>query len=156
MQLHPEGFYEAEILDHGYSKSKTGTDTLVVRFETEHGLVNGYFYLTHKAAEGTIRKIRAMGFAGDDLGELADGAELRGNRCQVQVEHSDYGEQTTARVGWVYPIGYTPGVQRDAEAAAAVKQFNAVLRKEPKQDGAATPAPVGGSDGDVPDDDIPF
>jgi len=154
--LHPKGLFKATIADHAYQTSSRGTATLAVQFETDEGEIRGFFALSDKAAEHTIRKIRAMGYEGDDLGELADGNVLRGNACQIDVEHDDtYDGTMRDKVSWVHPADYVPGMQRDEATAVNVKKFNALLKREPKL--AVTPVTGGEADGNVPDDDdIPF
>lgn len=140
--LHPAGDFRAEILDHGFSETQSGTPQFVVKFRTEHDTINGYFAMTDRAIEHTIKKIRAMGYEGDDLSDLEDGALLRGLFCSIQVTHDTYNGQVSAKVGWVNPDGYTPGVKKSAAAAANAKRFNSLLKKIP----AGTPA----KEGDAP------
>ncbi|KAF0156247.1 MAG: hypothetical protein FD189_1052 [Elusimicrobia bacterium] len=138
MSLHSVGIFDAEILDHGFSKSrKVKTDQFVVNFQTPEGKITGFFAMTDSAIEYTIEKIRAMGFEGADLGLLADGTALRGAKCQIVVKHEVWlvekgGDgQTRAKVDGVWPLGYEPGIQRDEAAVANVKRFNALLKKCP-------------------------
>lgn len=128
-ERHPAGNFRAEILDHGWSESSTGTPQFTVKFQTEHGHVNGYFPMTDRAAEHTLRKIRAMGYEGDDLDDLADGSVLKGCFCQIQVTHETHNGKTSAKVGFVDPDGYVPGVKKSAGAAANARRFNGLLKK---------------------------
>lgn len=129
--LHPAGQYLAEIKDHGIGKSKTKeTPQVVVKFETEHGNIYGYFPLTPKAATYTAEKVRAMGFQRDNFEDLNDGECLVGNRCLITVQHEEYQGETRARVGFVDAEDAEPrGVKRDADAAKRAKTFNALLKK---------------------------
>lgn len=146
--IHPAGTFRAEVVDHGFSESKGGTPQLFVNFKTEYGILFAFFALTDKSAEHTMKKIRAMGYAGDDLAELEDGTKLRGNFCMVEVTHEEYNGATKARVGWVNEDGWSPGAKRSETAAHNVSRFNALLKKTPKIAKAA----ASGKD----DEEIPF
>ena len=60
---HPIGtFNDAEITDHGFGESgEKKTPHLWVIFKTEHGELQGYFYLTERSAEFTMEKLVHMG-----------------------------------------------------------------------------------------------
>ena len=82
--MHPEGKFEAEILDHGFCKSGLkGSPQFFAKFKTEAGEITGFFPLTHKAKQYTIEKIRNMGFQGDSMEDLADGMAMRGYWCDA-------------------------------------------------------------------------
>lgn len=131
--MHPAGSFDAEILDHGYSKSRgKGSDQFFVVFQTEAGTITGFFSLSDKAITYTIEKIRNMEFQGDDLGDLADGHALRGNQCSIVVDHEEFDGKINARVGFVNPLGQTGGaIERDATAANNARRFNALLKRKP-------------------------
>jgi len=134
MSLHPEGsFQETRIVDHGYSITKSGTHQLWVRFETapEQTIV-GYFFLSERAVENTIKKIRDMGYDGDDLEQLADGTRLAGCMCGITVEHDSYNGHKQAKVGFVNRYGESREAKRDESVAIKVKMFNALLKAAPK------------------------
>lgn len=139
--MHPAGTFRAEIVDHGYSETKAGTPQFTVQFSTESGTIAGFFAMTDKAIEHTIKKIRAMGYEGDDLDDLADGTVLKGCYCSIQVTHETYNGQISAKVGWVNPDGYTPGIKKSASAAANARRFNSLLKKTalPKADDGNPP-----------------
>jgi hypothetical protein len=177
-ELHPAGVVRARIEDHGYSTAKSGNDQFVVRFQTKHGSIASYFSLSDKAADWTVEKIRAMGYEGDDMGALADGTALRGRFCMIEVRHEEYGGRMRAKVAFVNPDGWEPGIQRSEDAAVNAKRFNALLKRKPKPEPRAAggslagtdedfekapaeapvEAPVKGADdfSDVKDDGIPF
>ena len=127
--LHPAGTFRAEIVDHGFSESTTGNPQFSVQFRTEHDTISGYFSMTDKAIEHTIKKIRAMGYEGDDLADLEDGTVLKGCFCSIQITHETYNGQVSAKVGWVNPDGYVPGIKKSASAAANARRFNSLLKK---------------------------
>lgn len=133
-ELHPAGpDFIATILDHSYRESKVkGTLSFCVIFETEHGTIYGDLYMTEKTIEKTIEKMRAMGWEGTDLQELNDGTVLRGKKCRISVEHEEYDGKMRARVGWINPIDWQPGLSHDEEMAVKVKMFNKFVAKSKK------------------------
>jgi len=127
--MHPEGNYDAEILDHGFSEARTGTLQFWAQFGTQHGTITGYFPMTDAAADGSLRKIAAMGYDGTSLGELSDGTYLRGRKCVVTVKHEMYQGVTRDKVAWVNPEGWAPGPKRADNVEAGVARFNGLLQK---------------------------
>ena len=135
--MHPTGVYNAIIRDHGITQSNGGTIQVCVKFETECGMITGWFAMTDRAAEYTVQKINNMGFRGESLSELNDGACLVGNKCQITVDHEEYQGEQQAKVGWVNEEGYTgKEIERSADAAQdARKRFDALLHKTQKKNG---------------------
>jgi hypothetical protein len=131
--MHAAGTFDAVVIEHGFSSAKTGTPQFWARFETQECEIIGYFALTDKSAEYTIEKIKAMGYNGADLGELAEGNILAGHEVRITVEHSEYNGRMSAKVAFVNPCGDAPTQQRDASAAAKARMFNALLGKPTKQ-----------------------
>lgn len=154
-EMHPAGYFRAEILDHGFSESTGGTPQFSVQFQTEHGQMRGFFALSDNAIEHTIKKIRAMGYAGDDLADLEDGSVLRGAFCIIQVTHDTYNGTVSPKVGWVNPDGWQPGIKKSATAAANAKRFNALLKRVPV-DPSAKPRTAAAGAGAGDDDNPPF
>lgn len=150
-ELIPTGTYDdCEIVDHGYDESPDKkTPYLWVIFQVpEQGQITGRFYLpkgSEKGLEASFKKIEAMGFEGDDLGELADGSKLAGNRVQITVEHETWEGTTRDRVGFVNQNHSTVGPSRNDSTAANVTTFNAIWKKGKGKRGQQ---PAG--------DDIPF
>jgi methenyltetrahydromethanopterin cyclohydrolase len=134
MSLHPAGtFPETKIVDHGYSIAKTGTHQFWVRFETApEQTIIGYFFLSERAIENTIKKIRDMGYDGDDLEQLADGTRLAGCMVGITVDHESYQGHEQAKVGFVNRYGESREAKRDESVAVKVKMFNALLKAAPK------------------------
>lgn len=138
-RLHPEGRFPATIREHAIQTASTGTEQLAVKFETEFGNVWAWFAFTEDAAPHTIKKIRAMGYAGDDLGELGDGVAMVGNVCEVTIKHEvDRGGKVRAKVHWVAPEGGDRMVSDD-KAAQAIKKYNALLRALPPREKDSPP-----------------
>lgn len=127
-KLHPEGRFPAVIVDHGFLTATTGTDQFVVKFQTEHGTITAWLAFTEAAAKHSIKKIRAMGFTGDDLSELGSGVALEGNKCEITVKHElDNSGRPRAKVDWISPEGGDK-MESSAETAKAVARFNFLLR----------------------------
>lgn len=126
---HPDGNFDATVLDHGFSKAKTGTDQLWLTFETEAGQITAFLPLTDAAADGSLRKLAATGYSGANLAELADGTMLKGNRCVITIRHEEYQGQRRAKVVWINPEGWVPGPQRDESVASNAARFNGLLAK---------------------------
>jgi hypothetical protein len=130
-ELHPEGKFPAKIMEHAIQTASTGTDQLAVRFETEYGSLWAWYAFTEDAAPHTVKKIRAMGYQGDDIGELADGIVLVGNECEVTVKHEMGRDgRPRAKVTRVSPPGGDKMVS-DERATQAVRKYNALLRSVP-------------------------
>lgn len=144
--MHPEGNFTAEIADHGFSEAQTGTMQFWAVFETEAGKITGYFPLTEAAAEGSLKKIVAMGYDGTNLGaDLSDGTLLRGRKCVIAVKHEEYKGVVRDKVAWVNPEGWVPGPRHSEDAAANVSRFNGLLQKiqaEKKSAGTQSELPI--------------
>lgn len=130
--MHNAGIFDATILDHGFiHKQSMKAPQFWAKFKTDEGHITGFFSLTHKSAQYTIQKIRAMGFQGDDLMSLNDGNELAGNRVTITVDHEVYQDKKRAKVGWVNALGDTGlDLEHDEKAARNARHFNALLSKE--------------------------
>ena len=132
---HTAGSFAAKVITHGFTTTMKGADQLAIEFETSEGKVTAYLALTDKAAQYSIDKIRAIGFCGDDMGQLADGTAMAGMQCTIEIQHETYNGKVLARVGWIYPAGETGhgnGIKRDAGAALKAQAFNALLAKAKK------------------------
>jgi len=151
--MHPTGLHSAVVIDHGITKSTNGTCQVAVKFETEYGLISGWFPMTDKAAEYTIEKLNNMGFNGRSLEGLQDGKCICGNKCVITVAHEEYNGKTSAKVKYVNPEGYEGmEIKRDAEAQQNIKRFDALLHKS--QGGMNRPNPTAAATPAV--DDMPF
>ncbi|MCP4948866.1 MAG: hypothetical protein GY923_15320 [Aestuariibacter sp.] len=131
MAIHPEGNFDAVILDHGFSNTQTGTQQFWVKFKTDEGEIHGFLFLSEAAAPHTIAKIRAMGFQGDDLHHLSDGWALQKHLCNIVVQHDEYKGKVKANVAFVNAYGASRSPQRDPGVAESARRFNALLREEP-------------------------
>ena len=157
--LHPEGYFDAEILDHGITVSQTGTEQVAVKFQTEKGIITGWFPLTDRAIEYTVEKLQNMGFCSSTFSKLNDGKCLVGNRCNIKVSHEEYRGEVNAKIKYVNPEGYEGAeIKRDEAAAKSASRFDALLRKA----NASAPEPTPKRQAPPPateesfDDEIPF
>jgi len=142
--LHPEGVYDAEVIDHGLTETRnTGTPQVAVRFRTDHGEITGYFFLTDRAIEHTVEKLHAMGFRGRSFAELNNNV-LVGNRCSITVQHEEYQGRTKARIAFVNEEGYEAQAEiRKSEAVArTASQFDALLRRSAGNDSGQSSRPA--------------
>jgi len=136
--LHPEGWHEGTIVDHGISQTGTGNPQVCLKIESQRDgrTIWAYLPLTEKAVEYTVIKLRNAGFAGGSFADLEDGTALRGNVIEYKVEHETYNGQTRAKVGWIAdPNG---GMSRSPAAAANARRFDAALRANPPMANPAT------------------
>ena len=150
--LHPEGTHAAEVVDHGITKSQSGTEQVAIKFQTAHGYVTGWFPLTDRAVDYTIEKLVAIGFTGRSFSALNDGRCMVGKKCSITISHEVYEGKTRVKIKYVNPEGYEGmEIKRDEAAARSVSRFDALLRKINPVDAAAT------NRVDDPDDEeIPF
>jgi len=130
--MHNEGQFDAEIMDHGFMAGNKGPQ-LWVKFKTSQGQITAFLHFTPDASEYSVKKVRAMGFQGDDLSQLGDGKALAGNLCSITVYHDTYNGETRAKVSYIDPLG-GGGWQgeKDPGAASDASAYNALLRSEPK------------------------
>lgn len=148
MSLHPEGQFPAFIRDHGLSTSSTGNPQLWVKFETEHGTINGWFAMTDRAIQYTVEKVRNMGFDGHNFADLnKEPAILAGKEVTITVSNEEYKGKIRAKVQFVDSPDSDGGKpKKDDDAAKAASRFDALLRKDAK---AKKPTRE-------PGDDVPF
>jgi len=125
--IHPVGTYEATILSHYVDEGQnTPTPYLAVKFQTTQGHVTGFFYLSDRAIEHSMKKIIAMGYTGASMSDL-NGDNMVGNKCVIKVSQEEYQGTMRAKVGWVYPEGWEPGGNDDV--AKALTKFDGLLHK---------------------------
>jgi hypothetical protein len=139
MTLHPEGTFKAKIVDHGMDSTKKGQPVAWVKFDTEGGGIMGFFHLSDKAAEYSLKKIAACGFL-RSLAEFNDGSCI-GNEVEITVDHETYENKLRAKVGWVNVIGAPTTMNKDKVAALNAKRYDALLAKIGKDMGAKATKP---------------
>ena len=146
-----DGYYMAVVSDHGYGPKdgEEGSPYLAVKFNLETldtheaiGSLTAFLYLTDKSIEHTAKKLRAIGYIGNDASELADGTRMRGMRCQVQVTNEAYEGKVRAKIGWIYPEDYTPGVVKGENSAKLnASRLSTLLKATPATDKKGDPIP---------------
>lgn len=128
--IHPAGtFNDAKIIDHGFDETEKGVPFLWTVFETSEGQIIGRFFITEKSIEYTLKKIKVMGFDGDDISELKDGTVLAGNLVQLVVSHEEYEGRIRAKVDWVNENNSVVGPRRSPSAAFTAGGFKALWKK---------------------------
>ena len=135
------GKYVAVADEYQWTRAKTGTIQLIVRFrilegEYENKTVIWFGSFHEKTTERTGESLRYMGWDGDDLSKLG---EVK-NKVIIVVEEHEYGNKTDFRVAWVNP--FSEGMPKmnnglsEAEVrmfAASMKQRMAAIKKAPAQ-----------------------
>jgi hypothetical protein len=165
-QLHPEGWYNLEIIENGISQAGTGSYSVYLIFKPINpsypNLVRD-LYLTDNAIERTVQTLRELGFQGDKFEDFKNNPQLMaGIVARVQVNHEDYQKQdgTTvkiARIGWVNSPNRK--FRQMAESVPNnISRLNAILKATPKTsvNMAQQPVPDQGNRPEVPDGDVPF
>ncbi len=119
----PKGKHRARARDWSIGEAGTGTKQIGVDFDLldRPGECQPWYgYFTEKALDSTMKALRAMGWTGYDLSELADrGGGLDTNEVILVVDHEsetdrsgqpmvdDQGEVLMrARTRWVNPVGW--------------------------------------------------
>ena len=156
--IHPTGEFTAEVVDHGIATSKAGKPMLVAKFKTIHGYLTGWFSMSEKAIEYTVKKAVAMGFTGKSLSDLNDGKCLIGKECTITVKHEDFDGKTSAKVDRIDPLGGGGGaeIKRDLAAAKSAAMFDGLLHKEQSAAGVKPVAKPSATDHVPTGDEIPF
>ncbi len=139
-----DGVYMGTVLDHGFGPKEgdEGSPYISVQFDLETmdthesaGKITAWLYLSDKAIEHTAKKLRAIGYVGNDSDELADGTKLRGMRAQVTVKNEVYEGKSRAKVSWIDPENFVPGVVKsEASAKANARRLDTLLKTVPATD----------------------
>lgn len=140
--LHPEGWYNLEIIENGISQARTGTYSIYLIFKPVNpaypNLVRD-LYLTDAAIERTAQTLRELGYHGDKFQDFKDNPKLMaGIVARVQVIHEDYQKEDgsivkVARVGWVNSTERK--FRQMAESVPNnISRLNAILKATPKVD----------------------
>lgn len=177
-----EGRYKARGVEAALGFTGTGKEQVAILLEITEGehagdRITWYGFFTEKTTERTFESLRALGWSGDDLADLAS---TSANEVSIVVEHEEDNEGTPrARVRWINGGG---GIaMRDTMDAGAAKAFAARMKGQaiasrqrakpgappangrsapPSTQRTPAPAPRGAAaHDDAPppgDDDIPF
>lgn len=167
------GQYRARAVDCALGEASTGSEQVAVAFEIiEEGdglgsRITWYGYFTEKALEQTVRGLRAAGWKGTDVGELAsfETAGLTNEVVLVVEQEPDQQGVMRARVRWVNSIGSIAIKQRldavkTADLAKRLKGAILAIDNSAKLPKAKSPAAPASSRRPEPpphtDDDMPF
>ena len=99
-----EGIYRARAVEGALGYTSNNTEQVAVDFAiTEEGHENQritwYGFFTEKTVETTLKSLRAMGWAGDDLSDLSG---IDANEVYLDIQHEEDQEgNLRARVRWV-------------------------------------------------------
>ena len=106
--LTPEGDYPVVAVKHSIGYAGTKNEQIGVRLRVVNGPLKGKFLLWYgsfsdKAVEFTIKALRALGFAGNDVADQAawDAMYARGDEATAVVQHDTYQGKTKAKVAWI-------------------------------------------------------
>jgi hypothetical protein len=140
-------YYRGRAKSWGLGEFETGTKYVGVSFEVldedaPDDEVPWKGWLTDKTLERTVESLRTMGWKGEDLTEIADGAGgLDANEVSLVVQDEEYNGKWYPRVQWVNASrGATIQGQLKGDA---VKSFAAQMREKIRAIGAASGAKPG-------------
>ncbi len=154
------GTYRAKAVSAALGNTSTGKEQLGIEFELMD--VDGvagphityYGYFTDAALEFTVKALRACGWKGTDLTDLAG---LTDNEVSLVIAHEEYEGKVTAKVQWVNaPGGLAMKSQLDPDAAkmkgriAALGTTSARQIREPKPPKSQNSEPPPHGDADLP------
>ena len=157
------GRHKARARSWALGKASTGTVQAAVAFSLADGQeITWYGPLSEKALEHTIKGLRACGWEGVDLSELAvPSCGLDRNEVELVVQHEQYEGELQARVRWVNPVG--GGVRMAAQLEGAELQAFAarikgrILGLDPSSAARRAAAPARPPEPPPPTDaDVPF
>lgn len=102
------GTYRVKAVDHKFSKTKTGTDNIIVLLEVVDGEHEGqrivwYGYFTSKTTEFTIEALKLLGWDGEDLTTLDGLGE--GVAEAVVINSTDQNGNPKLEVRYINAIG---------------------------------------------------
>jgi hypothetical protein len=142
-----------------YGATKNGADQVVVDLQLETGeVVSTFLYFSEAAAPHSVKRLRALGWAGDDL------ADLRGIGTQdvdVRISYEEFNGKQQMRVEIV--TGGTVTL-KDPLDARGKKQFaqrfanlvKSVKAEPPKTKNGKAPPQRESGDDDIGSDEVPF
>lgn len=127
------GVHEAMVIDHGVTKSKTGTPMAVIRFEymdtdADKHQINWYgSFKEGKAAEITCEALATCGWTTNKPSDLAKGAGSgvldETSTVSITLGNEEYNGKVTTKVKYINPPGGA-GFRNAIEHSDAVQMFN--------------------------------
>ena len=161
--IHPTGQFPAGVTGNHFAyTSQKNTPYISVGFETEHGRLSRWCYLSDKAIKNTKKSLEAAGWDGVNIQDLADNQTLlSGNTCWITVEHEMYNDELRARVAFINKEEYEGGESNpSAMPGDLAKRLNILggesnITPTPVATPKTSPNPDVGAAYDG-DDEIPF
>lgn len=174
-EIIPAGTYRARAIEAQLGTTNTGKEQVAISFqlltpgfEGQHLPYYGFF--TESALEVTVKALRACGWTGIDLSDLAG---IETNEVNLVVEHEEYNGVTRAKVKWVNDgsAGLLKNVLGDTERKAFANRMRGAIaaigqgapKAAPAKPAAPRPAPSNRTGGVLPpeppphtDSDLPF
>ena len=157
------GTHQARANSWALGKASTGTVQVAVEFGLSDGRSITWFGpLTEKALEHTVKGLRACGWEGADISELAvPTCGLDKNEVELVVEVEEYNGETRAKVRWVNAVGGGLRMAATLEggelAAFAAKLKGRILGLDPSSAARRAAGPARPPEPPPPGDaDVPF
>jgi hypothetical protein len=98
-----EGTFDADVIGGTLTQAKTGTAQVAVEFRLADGSrVTDYMPVTERALKYTVEKLRACGWTGDDLEQLAS---IQGARVELVLRQEEYEGRPRTKVAFVNKPG---------------------------------------------------
>jgi hypothetical protein len=141
--------YAAEVVAADLiTSSRTGTEGIELRFDTEEGSTTHVLWLTERNRENVWRALAALGIQdASRFHPVRDMEQLIGARCTLTMGNEEYRGKTSVRVQWINPL-------RAAATADARQRAMAFFGHE-----TAAAVALGTEDRVIAvddDDDVPF
>jgi hypothetical protein len=172
-----EGVYRCEVVSQGLGESSTGTPQFVIRVKVLSELSGGeevpvnsyertsYLYLSEKAIESSIKRLKVMGFAGTSFRQLDPNAQgfhdFSGTIIEMVCKHETYDGKDTEK--WGVRISESKPLEIKAMDQKKLRDLDNLFGKQLKEGSAIQPprrtqnqsSPPPFAEG-VSDDDMPF
>lgn len=172
------GKYAGKVIESALSETQKGDPQVALYCELggegpEKGIKLTYYgYFTEKTEEHTLNALRAAGWTGNDMTELADWKKAVPQPLDVElvIEQEDVVDEqnqatgTRPRIRWINPqgkIGVRTRMAPDKAAAFAQRMKGRLAKFDhdngaPKNNGAASQRPSPPRPASTGTDDIPF
>jgi hypothetical protein len=133
-----EGWHKGRAVATGIGYTEGGTPQVAVLLRVNDDCSSGdggrtitaYLYLSEKAAPYSIESLRAMGWTGSDLSELADAdcETALPNDVSFPINYEEYNGKSSPKVGPILPATGGGIVMKSRLTGAEAKQFGMQFR----------------------------
>jgi len=114
--MHPEGTYDARVVDHVVSTTKAGKFQVLVEVETREGTAIMRLSLEGGAGQYTVDKLRRLGWQGRRFAELNERPPaLKGRACRVEISHEEWEGKTQVRCDLAFGLYVDEAAGEDAD-----------------------------------------